>query len=162
MHWLFPEAFPQTKVMHLSKECKTLWLGSNLFKKMEKHAKVIHFQSKGFLPSKTGNRCNSFPFRRCFLQQCTYSEINPTLLLLLKPRLPCDMKKPYQSFFNPFKLSKAIKIYMPFSHWYCIHPNLRRLQRKKSRKYYNEIRYGIKWYGIKWAFLFLVQKSCQN
>ena len=70
MHWLFPEAFPQTKVMHLSKECKTLWLGSNLFKKMEKHAKVIHFQSKGFLPSKTGNRCNSFPFRRCFLQQC--------------------------------------------------------------------------------------------
>ena len=70
MHWLFPEAFPQTKVMHFSKECKTLLLGSNLFKKTVKHVEVIHFQSKGFLPSKTCDKCNAFPFGSHFLQQC--------------------------------------------------------------------------------------------
>ena len=115
MHWLFPEAFPQTKVMHLSKECKTLWLGSNLFKKMEKHAKVIHFQSKGFLPSKTGNRCNSFPFRRCFLQQCTthirhmrsgqFSWGRRTLHLKINPNRP-TVHKDYSSFWISFTQPK--------------------------------------------------------
>ena len=37
---------------------------------MVKHVKVIHFQIKGFLPSKTTNRCNAFPFGSHFLQQC--------------------------------------------------------------------------------------------
>ena len=50
--------------------------------------------------------------KRIFL---TYSEINPTLLLLLEPRLPCDMKKRYQFF-------STLSSYQKLSKYICLFP----------------------------------------
>ena len=66
----FQRPFPKPRLCICPKNAKHCDQAATFLKRWKKHAKVIHFQSKGFLPSKTGNRCNSFPFRRFFLQQC--------------------------------------------------------------------------------------------
>ena len=89
-----------------------------LQKKCSKHLKIDQKDLSGVAKfvSHDGNISTFiWPFgiiKRIFL---TYSEINPTLLLLLEPRLPCDMKKRYQFF-------STLSSYQKLSKYICLFP----------------------------------------